>query len=273
MPHVYFEPSELTHCPWCGSPMVRSIVEVLCVDCSMHFTERLHPQSLWKEPTALPVSTCDKDFGDSAYEHSDTGTSTRAMDTREHTVVADTGGSSSSSVFEMVQQVTMYDKLTDALRTLQGPFQLEEDLWIEFVRSDSLSKCWVSVAGGGLVQLALPEFQCLSRYFTVEAPMGFLVINCMTRTSFHVDNLGNVDFCGMRSACHYLRSYPRQCIGFVLARAEEGHDSIAIAQCATTERVFRDRYWFYAAQALLDRMMKIIISRYDHVAFRRAQTK
>ena len=271
MPLVYLEPSEFAHCPWCGSPMVRSIIEVLCIDCSMHFTERLHPQSIWKEPTVSPVSTCDKDFGDSAYENSDNCTNTRATDTREQPVIADTGGSLSG--FEMERQLTMYDKLTAALRSLQEPFLLEEDLWTELIRSESLSKCWVAVAGESLVQLALPEFQCLSRYFTAEAPMGFLIINCTTRTSFHVDNLGNLDVCGLRSAFHYLRSYPRQCLGFVLARTEEGHEDIAIAQCASTAGIFCDRYWFFAAQALLDRMLKVIISRYDHVAFRRSEIK
>ena len=80
--------------------MVRSIVEVLCVDCSMFFTERLHPSGMWQEQiSAIPVvNACDKkDFGDSAYEHSEIGTGcTRGTDTREQSVVGDTGGSSSS---------------------------------------------------------------------------------------------------------------------------------------------------------------------------------
>ena len=239
----------------------------------MYFTERLHPQSLWKEPTKpQPMITCNKDFGDSAYEQSDIGTSTRATDTREPTHAIDNGCFLSG--FEMEQLLTMYDKLTDALQNVQEPFLVEEALWLELVRSDSLSKCWVAVADGeGLVQLALPEFQCISRYFTVEAPMGFLVINCTTRTCFHVCNLGQVEFCGLRSACHYLRNYPFQTIGLVLAQVDEGHEEIAIVQCATSERFFHNRYWFYAAQALMDRMLKVIISRYDHVAFRRGQTK
>ena len=258
--------------------MVRSIVEVLCVDCSMFFTERLHPSGMWQEQiSAIPVvNACDKiDFGDSAYEHSEIGTGcTRGTDTREQSVVGDTGGSSSSGL-EMGRQLTMYDKLTEALQTSQGPFLLEENLWVELVRSSTLSKCWVAVAGGdgGLVQLALPEFQCLSRYFTVEAPMGFLIINCTTRSTFHVCNLGNVQSCGLRSACHYLRNYPRQTIGFVLAHAEDGCEEIAIVQCAAAERKFRDRYWFHTAQAIMDRMLKVLICRYDHVAFRRGPKK
>jgi len=255
--------------------MVRSIVEVLCVDCSLFFTERLHLSVMWKEPvSALPVvSACDKkDFGDSAYEHSDICTScTRATDTREVGIAADTGGSSD---FEIERQLTMYDKFADALKYCQEPLLVEEDLWVELIRSESLSKCWVTVAGGdGLVQLALPEFQCLSRYFTVEAPMGFLVVNCTTRTAFHVCNLGNVESCGLRSACHYLRNYPRQTIGFVLAKTEDGHEEVAMLQCATSQRRFRDRYWFHTAQAVMDRMLKVIIGRYDHVAFRRAPLK
>ena len=78
--------------------MVHSIVEVLCVDCSMFFTERLHPSGMWKEPiSVLPVvNACDKkDFGDSAYEHSEIGTGyMRVTDTRGQTVIGDTGGSS-----------------------------------------------------------------------------------------------------------------------------------------------------------------------------------
>ena len=163
--------------------MVRSIVEMLCVDCSMRFTERLHPRSIWREPiAALPVvGTCEKDFGDSAYEHSETCTSrTRATDTREAVIAPDTGGSSD---FDIGCRLTMYDKFTDAFKYSQGPFLVEEDLWAELVRSDSLSSCWVAVAGGDrLAQLSLSEFQCLSWYFTVEALMGFLIVNCMSRT-------------------------------------------------------------------------------------------
>ena len=273
MPHVYFEADELAHCPWCGCSMLRSIVEMLCVDCSMRFTERLHPGRIWKEPlTALSVvSTSDKDFGDSAYERSDTCTShTRATDTSQLAIPSDTGGSSD---FDIGRRFTMYDKFTDAFNYSQEPFLVEEDLWVELVRSDSLSNCWVAVGGGdGLVQLSLPEFQCLSRYFTVEAPLGFLIVNCATRTCFHVCRLGNVEDCGLRSACHYLRNYPRQTIGFMLTQAkEEGHEEVSIIQCGRSANAFCDRYWFYTAQALLDRMLKVIICSYDHVAFRRGQ--
>ena len=274
MPHVYFEADELAHCPWCGDSMVRSIVEMLCVDCSMRFTERLHPGSIWKEPmTALPVvSTSDKDFGDSAYEHSDTCTRhARTTGTRQPDIPSDTGGSSD---FDIGRRLTMYDKFTDAFMYSQEPFLVEEDLWVELVRSDSLSNCWVAFGGAnGLVQLSLPEFQCLSRYFTVEAPLGFLIVNCATRTCFHVCSLGNVECCGLRSACHYLRNYPRQTIGFMLTQAkEEGHAEVSIIQCGRSASAFCDRYWFYTAQALLDRMLKVIIWSYDHVAFRRGKT-
>ena len=275
MPHVYFEEHELMHCPWCGCGMVRSIVDVLCVDCSMFFTERLHPSGMWKEPiSAIPVvNVCDKkDFGDSAYEHSDIGTRcTRATDARECGIAGDIGGSSD---FQIERQLTMYDKFADAFKYCQRPLLFEEDFWFELIRSSTLSKCWVAVAGGdGLVQLALPEFQCLSRYFTVEAPMGFLIINCTTRTTFHVCNLGNVQSCGLRSACHYLRNYHRQTIGFVLTHAEDGREEVAIVQCAASERSFRDRYWFHTAQAIMDRLLKVLICRYDHVAFRRGPMK
>ena len=274
MPHVYFEAHELTHCPWCGCIMVRSIVEMLCVDCSMRFTERLHPRSIWREPiTALPVvGTCDKDFGDSAYEPSEMCTSrTRATDIREPAIASDTGGSSD---FDIGCRLSMYDKFTDAFKYCRGPFLVEEDLWAELVRSDSLSSCWVAVAGGDrLVQLSLPEFQCLSRYFTVEAPMGFLIVNCTTRTCFHICHLGIVEPCALRSACHYLRNYPRQTIGFMLTQAaDDGHEEVSIIQCGRSTNAFCDRYWFYTAQALLDRMLKVIVCSYDHVAFRRGQT-
>ena len=274
MPHVYFEANELTHCPWCGCIMVRSIVEMLCVDCSMRFTERLHPRSIWREPiTALPVvGTCDKDFGDSVYETSEMCTShTRATDTGEPGIASDTGGSSD---FDIGYRLSMYDKFTDAFKYCQGPFLVEEDLWAELVRSDSLSSCWVAVDGGDrLVQLSLPEFQCLSRYFTVEAPMGFLIVNCTTRTCFHICHLGIVEHCALRSACHYLRNYPRQTIGFMLTQAaDDGHEEVSIIQCGRSTNAFCDRYWFYTAQALLDRMLKVIVCSYDHVAFRRGQT-
>ena len=104
--------------------------------------------------------------------------------------------------------------------------------------------------------------------------MGFLVIDCKKRICIHVCNLGNIEFCGLRSACHYLRSYPHQTLGFILTQVEEGHEEIAIVQCATSERSFlSNRRWFHTAQVLMDRMLKVIISRYDHVAFRRGQTK
>jgi hypothetical protein len=177
--------------------MVLSIVEMLCVDCSMRFTERLHPGTIWKEPmTTLPVlSICDKDFGDSVYACSDTCTiHTPATDTRERGILSDTGGSSD---VDIGHRLTMYDKFTDAFPYSQeGPFLVEEDLWAELVRSESLSDCWVAIsAENRLIQLSLPIFQCLSRHFTVEAPMEFLIINCATRTCFHVCSLGNIEYC------------------------------------------------------------------------------
>jgi hypothetical protein len=166
--------------------MVHSIVEMLCVDCSMRFTERLHPGIIWKDTmTTLPVLTiCDKDFGDSVYACSDTCTShTRATDTRECGILSDTRGSSD---VDIGHRLTMYDKFTDAFRYSQeGPFLVEEDLWAELVRSESLSNCWVAIsAENTLIQLSRPVFQCPSRYCTVEAPMGFLIINCATRSCF-----------------------------------------------------------------------------------------
>ena len=252
--------------------MVHSIVEMLCVDCSMRFTERLHPGIIWKDTmTTLPVLTiCDKDFGDSVYACSDTCTShTRATDTRECGILSDTRGSSD---VDIGHRLTMYDKFTDAFRYSQeGPFLVEEDLWAELVRSESLSNCWVAIsAENTLIQLSRPVFQCPSRYCTVEAPMGFLIINCATRSCFHVCSLGNIEYCRLRSACHYLRNYPRQTIGFVLTQAkEEGHTEVSIIQCGRSVNAFCDRYWFYTAQSLLDRMLKVVICRYDHVAFRR----
>ena len=109
--------------PWC----VRSIVEMLRVDCSMCFTERLHPRSIWREPiAALPVvGICDKDFGDSVYEHSETYMSlARATDTREPVIAPDTDGSSD---FDIGCRLTMYDKFMDAFKYSQGPFLVEED--------------------------------------------------------------------------------------------------------------------------------------------------
>ena len=277
MPLVYFEEYELTLCPWCGSVMLRSIVEVLCVDCSMFFTERLHPSVMWKEQTSeiSVVSACDKtNIGDSVHDHSDSVTSfTRASDIGAQTVITDTGGYFSSG-FQTVQPLTMYDKLTEALQTIQEPFLLEEDLWVELVRSDLLSKCWLTVAGGdGLVQFGVPELQCLSQYFTVEATMGFFIINCTTGTTLHVCNLGNVQSCDLRCAFHYLRNYPRHTIGFVRACAKDGCEEIAVVQCVTSERNFRDRYRFHAAQAIMDRMLKVLICRYDHVVFSRGPMK
>ena len=276
MPNVYFEEHELAHCPWCGSGMVRSTVEVLCMDCSIFFTERIHPSCVWKDQiSSSMVSVCDKkDFGDSAYEHSDIGTNySRATYTGERLVFADTSGSSTPS-FQKEQQLVMYDKFTEALQTSRGPFFLEEDLWVEVVRSESLSQCWVTIAGGdGLVQLALPEFQFISRYFTSESPLGFVIINCTTKSTFHICNLGNVQSCGLRSACHYLRNYPRRTIGFILSYAENGCREIAFVQCSTLERNFRDRYRFHIAQGIIDRMLKLIICRYDYVVFRRGPMK
>ena len=107
MPNVYFEEHELAHCPWCGSGMVRSTVEVLCMDCSIFFTERIHPSCVWKDQiSSSMVSVCDKkDSGDSAYEHSDIGTNySRATYTGERLVFADTSGSSTPS-FQKEQQL------------------------------------------------------------------------------------------------------------------------------------------------------------------------
>ena len=275
MPHVYFEEHELSHCPWCGCGMVRSIVDVLCVDCSMFFTESLHPSGLWKEPISiLPANgACDKkDYGDSAYEHSDIGTSCiLTTDNEDYDKPCDRAGLSD---LQIKRQLTMYDKLANAFKYTQTPLLLEEDLWFELIPSRTLSKCWVAAARGDtLVQLALPEFQCLSRYFTVEAPMGFLIINCTTRTTFHICNVGNVQSCSLRSACHYLRNYPRQTIGFVMTHAHEGFEEIAVVHCAASERSYRDRHWVHTSEVVMDRMLKVLISRYDHIAFLRGEMK
>ena len=254
--------------------MVCSIVEWLCVDCSMRFTERLHPGSIWKKPVATLsiANTSDKDFGDSAYECSSSCVSQiRATEIDQPVIASDTGGSPN---FNIRRCLTMYDKFADAFKCFQRPFLVEEELWAEIVRSDSLSNCWVTVGEGhGLVQLSLPEFQCLSRYFTVEAPLGFLIVNCATRACFHVSSSGNVEYCGLRSACHYLRNYPRQTIGFMLTQANgDGNEEVSIIQCGRSADAFCDRYWFFIAQTILDRMLKVIICSYSHVTFRRGQT-
>ena len=76
--------------------------------------------------TALPVvGICDKVFGDSVYEHSETYMSrTRATDTREPVIVSDIGGSSD---FDIGCWLIMYDKFMVAFKYSPGPFLVEED--------------------------------------------------------------------------------------------------------------------------------------------------
>ena len=274
MPHVCFEACEMTYCSWCGCVMVRSIVELVCVDCSMRFTERLHPSTIWREPMAeMPiVSIRDKDFADSAFERPDDCISYTSMINTKDSVIA--FGNGGSFDFDTGCNLTMYDKFADAFKYSETPFLVEEYLWAEFVRSDSLSNCWVGVAGGlEIVQLSLPEFQFLIPHFIVEAPLGFFIINCTTQTCFHICNLGRIERCGLRSACHHLRNYPRQVIGFVLTQSEHNSfEEVSIIQCGISMKTVCDRRPFHIAQLLLDRMMKIIIGRFDHVVFRRCHS-
>lgn len=94
--------------------------------------------------------------------------------------------------------------------------------------------------------------------------MGFLIVSCTTRTCFHISNLGIVGHCALRSACYYLRNYRRKTTGFMLTQAaDDGREEICITQCGRSANAFCDRYWFYTAQSLLDRMAKVIICSYD----------
>jgi hypothetical protein len=270
MPYVYFDAYELTHCPWCGCNMLCSVVEMMCVDCSLRFTEHLHPSSLWREPKATLslLTTRDDDFGDSMYERSE-ACICHGEQTHLTKVVAAIGTDCTNDVNSRGISI-MYDIFVNTLKYSHGPFQIEEDLWAEFVRSDSLSNCWVSVAERStLVQLSLPEFQYLSRYFTLEAPLGFLIINCTTQASFHICNLGIIQYCELRSACHYLRNYPHQTIGFVITEsAKHACNEVSILQCGRSLHTFCDRYLCCIAHILLDRMMKTIIGSYSQVVFR-----
>ena len=220
--------------------------------------------------TTVPIlGMCCSDFGDSAYDHPDSCMDyTNVINIQDSSIASNTGGSCKCNI---KCGSTMYDKFMDAFKYTQGHFLVENNLWAEFVRLDALSNCWVGVEGGNeLVQLSLPELQFLSRYFTIEAPLGFLVINCMTQTCFHICSLGNIQHCGLRSACHFLRNYPRQTIGFVLTQSENKvHKEISIIQCAKVSNTFCDRYNFHIAQFLSDRLMKVIIGSFDHVVFRR----
>ena len=117
------------------------------------------------------------------------------------------------------------------------------------------------------MQFGVPELQCLSHYFTVETTISFFIINCTTGTTLHVCNLGNVQSCALCRACLYLRKYLRYTIGFVRAHAKDGCKEIVVVHCVTSERSFRDRYRFHAAQAIMDRMLKVLICRYDRVVF------
>lgn len=268
MPCIYFEAEELTECPWCGCGMIRSIVDVLCIDCSMHFTEHLHPSMLWSSQlTVLPVTNNDdKDFGDSLYEQS--GTNTGSTLTSSNVDLVNPCAIGASDMLHG-STVTIYDKLKDCLNNVDTPFLVEEDLWVKLIYAELLSKCWISyIDGNDMVQLALPQFQLLSRYLCAEAPLGLLVFNCSSRTCFHICNLGNIQLCSLRSACHYLRNYPRQSLGFVLAESEKGQVEVAIMQCGLSAECFGDRYRFYIAQAVLDRVTKLLIYNYDSVTFR-----
>ena len=176
--------AELVHCPWCRCSMVLSIVEMMCVDCSMRFMGRLYPGNIWKEliPVLSLVRTCDKDFDDFAYEHSDTCKShTQMTENRQTFNVSDTGGTSYFDIGCCLTIFNTYGEFTDPFKCFQESFFVEDNLWVEFVQSDSLSNCWVDVgAGSKLVQLPFSDFQRISRYFTVKAILVFLIVNCAT---------------------------------------------------------------------------------------------
>lgn len=148
-----------------------------------------------------------------------------------------------------------------------GRESLEDNTWAQLVHSPALSKCWVESPCGDMVKFGFPELRSLSRFFAWDASLGFIVINLARRKAFHVNGSQHVEHCQLRSAIHYLRNYHDRTIGFLLSAAESEKQELAIIQCASVQRALSEKTRFRFACATLDRMVRIVISKYGHVSF------
>ena len=77
--------------------------------------------------------------------------------------------------------------------------------------------------------------------------------------------------CRLRAAIHYLRNYQDQTIGFILSAAEQEQQELAIIMCSHGPWGFSDKARFHQARVLLDRMLRIVIGKYEHVSFWRTK--
>ncbi len=260
----------LAQCQWCEKFIVRSDADVLCIDCSMDFTNRLIPVDthFWDEPEAAPSAVND-DFGDSVYGGGDVSGVAASSNDSESTRASDgnpvtAGGCDWDS--ERAHAI-MYEKIAEVWHLERRALPLEDDTWAYLVHARALSKCWVESPCGDLVKFSFPELRSLSRFFVWDVPLGFVVINLARRKCFHVSSLQHVEQCRLRSAIHYLRSYQDQTVGFLLSAAEQEQQELAIIQCSHGPWTFSEKARFHKARAMLDLMLRIVIGKYEHVSF------
>ncbi len=102
---------------------------------------------------------------------------------------------------------------------------------------------------------------------------GFVVINLARRMCFHVNTSQHVERCRLRSAVHYLRNYRDDTIGMILSADVSEQQQVAIIQCANGPWALSDKVRFHTARAILDRLLRLVITKYDHVTFWRGKSE
>ncbi len=97
------------------------------------------------------------------------------------------------------------------------------------------------------------------------------MINLARRMCFHVNMNRHVERCRLRSAIHYLRNYQDDTIGFILSAEVSEKQGGAIIQCANGPWALSDKMRFHTARAILDGLLRLVITKYEHVTFWRGK--
>jgi len=254
---------ELVQCQWCSALMAKTEADMLCVVCSSRFSDRLFPADagLWDE-SGIP-QVIFNEFEDSKYG-SEVIEDERSEASTKDPIDAGTGGCEECDNSQ--PNCKMYEKMTAVWHLEKQALPLADDAWCMLCHLNALSRCWVD-HGGSLVKFGFPEIRALCRAFVWDVPKGFIVINLARRKVFSISAAQHVEQCRLKSAIHYLRTYPNETIGFVISSDEGEKQKLAIIQVARGPWVFADNVRWHWARALAERMVKIVIHKYSHVSF------
>ena len=102
-----------------------------------------------------------------------------------------------------------------------------------------------------------------------DAPLGFIVIDLLRRTSFAINGSKTISKCRLLSAIHFLLKHRDTCVGFIFGSA--GDCEVSIISVGSTWRVVSNEVRIYRAMAISARLLDVMCQLYPTVAFTRRQ--